>query len=43
MARQAGSEDYNKYGAILSRLIPETLASRYFTRWLAQISNYLTT
>lgn len=42
VARQAGSEDYNRYGILLSRLIPGTLASRYYIRWLGQISNYLT-
>ncbi|HEY1818989.1 MAG TPA: NAD(P)/FAD-dependent oxidoreductase [Trebonia sp.] len=41
VSRQAGSEDYNRYGAILSRLIPGPLASRYYTRWLAQVSTYL--
>jgi FAD-dependent urate hydroxylase len=41
VARQAGSEDYNRYGSVLTRLIPGTLASRYYTRWLGQISNYL--
>ena len=41
VARQAGREDYNRYGALLTRLIPPTLASRYYTRWLGQISNYL--
>jgi hypothetical protein len=42
VARQAAREDYNRYGALLTRLIPATLASRYYTRWLGQISNYLT-
>jgi FAD-dependent urate hydroxylase len=42
VARQAGREDYNKYGSLLSRLTPSALASRYYTRWLGQISNYLT-
>jgi FAD-dependent urate hydroxylase len=41
VARQAGREDYNRYGTLLSRLIPAALASRYYTRWLGQISNYL--
>jgi FAD-dependent urate hydroxylase len=41
VARQAGSEDYNRYGALLSRLIPGPLATRYYTRWLRQISTYL--
>jgi FAD-dependent urate hydroxylase len=42
VARQAAREDYNRYGALLTRLIPATLASRYYTRWLGQISSYLT-
>ena len=41
VSRQAGSEDYNKYGALLTRLVPSTFATRYYTRWLAQISTYL--
>jgi FAD-dependent urate hydroxylase len=41
VARQAGSEDYNRYGSVLTRLIPGALVTRYYTRWLAQISNYL--
>jgi FAD-dependent urate hydroxylase len=41
VARQAGSEDYNRHGSVLARLIPGTLASRYYTRWLGQISTYL--
>jgi len=41
VSRQAGSEDYNRYGAILSRLVPSPLATRYYTRWLRQISTYL--
>jgi hypothetical protein len=43
VAKQAGREDYNKHGSLLTRFIPATLASRYYTRWLAQISNYLGT
>lgn len=43
VARQAGTEDYNKYGAVMSRLIPGPLATRYYTRWLGQISTYLGT
>jgi 2-polyprenyl-6-methoxyphenol hydroxylase-like FAD-dependent oxidoreductase len=42
VARHSGSEDYNRYGRVLSRLVPSAVASRYYTRWLAQISNYLT-
>jgi FAD-dependent urate hydroxylase len=41
VSRQAGSEDYNRYGAVLTRLVPGSLATRYYTRWLAQISSYL--
>jgi hypothetical protein len=43
VSRQAGTEDYNRYGAVMSRLIPASLASRYYTRWLRQISTYLDT
>jgi len=42
VARQAGREDYNRYGALLTRLIPSALGSRYYTRWLGRISDYLT-
>ncbi|HET6186820.1 MAG TPA: FAD-dependent monooxygenase [Trebonia sp.] len=41
VSRQAGTEDYNRYGAVMSRLIPGPLARRYYTRWLRQISSYL--
>ena len=41
VSRQAGSEDYNRYGAVVSRLIPGPLATAYYTRWLRQISTYL--
>lgn len=41
VSRQAGTEDYNRYGGVMSRLIPAPLASRYYTRWLRQISSYL--
>jgi FAD-dependent urate hydroxylase len=41
VARQAGSEDYNRYGTVLARLVPGRLAARYYTRWLAQVSSYL--
>jgi hypothetical protein len=34
-------KDYNRYGTFLARLTPASLASRYYTRWLGQISNYL--
>jgi FAD-dependent urate hydroxylase len=43
VSRQAGTEDYNRYGAVLSRLIPASLATRYYTRWLRQVSTYLDT
>jgi FAD-dependent urate hydroxylase len=43
VARHAGSEDINRYRPVLSRLIPDALVSRYYTRWLRQISNYLAT
>jgi FAD-dependent urate hydroxylase len=43
VSRQAGTEDYNRYGAVMSRLIPASLASRYYTRWLRRISTYLDT
>jgi hypothetical protein len=41
VARQAGREDYNRFGAVLARLTPAGLASRYYTRWLGQVSTYL--
>lgn len=41
VSRQAGSEDYNRYGALVSRLIPGPLATRYYTRFLSQVSTYL--
>jgi len=44
VARQAGTEDYNRYGVAISRLgrlIPPPLAARYYTRWLARVSSYL--
>ena len=41
VSRQAGTEDYNKYGALLTRLVPSPFATRYYTKWLAQISTYL--
>lgn len=40
-ARRAGSETTNKYLPTLSRLTPDALVSRYHTRWLRQISTYL--
>jgi FAD-dependent urate hydroxylase len=41
VARHAATEDINEYRPLLSRLIPGALASRYYTRWLGQVSNYL--
>jgi FAD-dependent urate hydroxylase len=41
VSRQAGREDYNRYGAVISRLIPSSLATAYYTRWLRQVSTYL--
>ena len=41
VARHASAEDINRYRPMLSRLIPGALASRYYTRWLSQISSYL--
>ena len=41
VSRQAGTEDYNRYGALLTRLVPSQFATRYYTKWLAQISTYL--
>jgi FAD-dependent urate hydroxylase len=41
VARQAGKEDISKYRPWLTRLLPEAMLSRYYTRWLGQVSNYL--
>jgi FAD-dependent urate hydroxylase len=41
VSRQAGREDYNRFGATLSRLTPAPLASRYYARWLGQVSSFL--
>lgn len=41
VTRQANREDINKHGVLLARLIPDSLASRYYTRWLGQVSSYL--
>jgi FAD-dependent urate hydroxylase len=41
VSRQAGSEDYNRYGATVSRLMPAAFVTRYYTRWLRQVSSYL--
>jgi hypothetical protein len=42
VARQCGKEDTNEYRPWMVRLLPDALVSRYYTRWLSQISNYLT-
>ena len=42
VARHAGKEDINQYRPLLIRLIPDGVASRYYTTFLSQISNYLT-
>jgi FAD-dependent urate hydroxylase len=42
VARQAATEDVNKYRPVLSRLVPGALISCYYTRFLGQASNYLT-
>jgi FAD-dependent urate hydroxylase len=42
VARQSGKEDTNEYRPWMVRLLPDALVSRYYTRWLSQISNYLT-
>jgi FAD-dependent urate hydroxylase len=41
VARQAGTEDTNEYRPILTRLVPNAMASRYHERWLGQISDFL--
>ena len=41
VSRQAGSEDYNRYGALVSRFVPGALATRYYTKFLSQVSTYL--
>jgi len=41
VARQAGTEDINKYGVLQARLVLSGLTGRYYTRWLGQISSYL--
>ncbi|MYS86009.1 FAD-dependent oxidoreductase [Embleya scabrispora] len=40
-ARRAGPETTNKYLPTLFRLMPDPLISRYYTRWLRQVSAYL--
>ena len=41
VARVAGSEDFNRYRPAMFGLTPDALVSRYNTRWLKQVSNYL--
>jgi FAD-dependent urate hydroxylase len=41
VSRQAGREDYNRLGALASRLAPDALATRYYTRWLGRVSSIL--
>jgi len=41
VARHAGREDINQYRPLLIRLIPDGFASRYYTTFLGQVSNYL--
>ena len=41
VARSAGREDINHYRPWLARLTPGPLVSRYYVRWLRQVSNYL--
>ena len=43
VARSAGKEDINNYRPWLMKLTPSRLVSRYYTRWLRQVSNYLPT
>jgi FAD-dependent urate hydroxylase len=44
VSKQAGTEDYNRHGLALARaarLVPSSLAARFYTRWLGRVSNYL--
>jgi FAD-dependent urate hydroxylase len=41
VAKQSGREDTNEYRPWLTKLMPDTLVARYYTRWLGKISNYL--
>ncbi|WP_067807286.1 FAD-dependent oxidoreductase [Actinomadura formosensis] len=41
VARHSATEDVNKYRPLLSRLVPDSLAGVYYTRWLARISDFL--
>jgi FAD-dependent urate hydroxylase len=42
VSRQSGREDTNEYRPWLTKLMPDPLVARYYTRWLGKISNYLT-
>ena len=42
VAKRSGKEDTNEYRPWLVKLLPNALAARYYTRWLGQVSNYLT-
>jgi FAD-dependent urate hydroxylase len=41
VAKQAGREDINQYRPLLIRMIPDGFASRHYTTFLGQVSNYL--
>ncbi|WP_396450672.1 FAD-dependent oxidoreductase [Actinomadura sp.] len=41
VARHAGREDINRLPSFVTRLLPDGLAGVYYTRWLAQISDFL--
>ncbi len=42
VAKSAGREDTGEYRPLLTRLMPSALVTRYYTRWLRQVSNFLT-
>jgi FAD-dependent urate hydroxylase len=41
VAKRSGKEGTNEYRPWMVKLMPDALVSRYYTRWLRQISNYL--
>jgi FAD-dependent urate hydroxylase len=41
VSKQSGREDTNEYRPWLTKLMPDALVARYYTRWLGKISNYL--
>ncbi len=44
VSKQAGTEDYNRHGLMLARaarLVPSSMAARFYTRWLGRVRNYL--